>query len=237
MSGFLDGVLKPGQGAEMAVKREMEARRQNWTRPGYHYRGVGDFLLQHGTFWTGREIPEQYKHLVGVMGSCYANALAAVQADSSLRYVEGVYAVIGRDFHGHAWCIDQNDQIVEVTAPTDPGTVARTNSAEDHIPFLPVERWGYYGCAFPLAYVEAHRERYEDTQGYPLFDLNPEENRRQFRLGSDLRQQSSVGWGDEDGEEEDDTDWGEPEVPSVYRFEEHEFPVFRVPFDPNRTTL
>jgi hypothetical protein len=233
LSGFLDGVLKPGQGAEMAVKREMEQRRRTWTRPGYHYRGVGDFLLQHGKFWTGREIPERYRHLVGPDGSCYANALAAVRADSSLRYVEGVYAVIGRDFHGHAWCIDQDEQIVEVTAPTDPATVARASSAEDHIPFLPVERWAYYGCVFPLAYVEAHRARYEDTQGYPLFDLNPAENRRQF--GS--YQQSAVGWGDEDGEDEDDTDWDEPDVPSVYRFEEHEFPVFRVPFDPNRTTL
>lgn len=241
MSGFLDGVLKPGQGAEMAVKREMQARIKKWTRTGYHYRGVGDFLLQHGVFWTGRELPDKYEALKGVPGTCYETSLAAAIADPSLRYCEGVYSLVGEDFKGHAWCIDQDGEVVELTQPTDPETVSKAHSRRTRLPFLPVERWGYFGCVFPAEYVTAHRERYYDEQGYCLFDLSAYEEGTQRELSGYARH-SSVGWGDQDldDDEEDDTDWDdddEPELPSELRWQEHVFPTLKVPFDPQRTTL
>lgn len=238
MSGFLDGVLKPGQGAEIAVKREMQARMKKWDRSGYHYKGVGDFLLQHGTFWTGRELPDQYRSLVGPPGTCYETSLAAAVADPSLRYCEGVYSLVGEDFKGHAWCIDSNDEVVELTQPSDPATVSRARSARTRLPFLPVERWAYFGCIFPAEYVTAHRERYLEDQGYCLFDLSTYEESTQRQL-SGYTQQSSVGWGDQDvDDDDDDTDWDDqPELPSVLRWQDHVYPTLKVPFDPNRKTL
>lgn len=212
---FLDGVLKPGQGAELAVKRELELRRSQWTQPGYFYRGVGDFLLQHGRFWNGNRLPEQYEQYVGPMGNCYENALAAAEADRSLRYVEGVYAVVGKDFHGHAWCVNPDDRLVELTAPTDPAVVATAASAEDGTPWLLPDRWGYFGAVLNTDYVRAHRDAYADDNGLAIFDLRGVEEARQRELAMRV-------YGVDPGPNNT--------VPSHW-------PIFKRPFDPNRSTL
>jgi hypothetical protein len=74
---FLDGVLKPGDGNRLAIRRELETRVQMWDKPGYLYRGGADYILRHGAFYTGRVLPDQYAHLYGVANECFGNAAAA----------------------------------------------------------------------------------------------------------------------------------------------------------------
>lgn len=228
MSGFLDGVLKPGDGARMAVTRELEVRRKRWTRSDHHYRGVGDFLLQHGTFWNGRQIPAQYEPLTGPMASCYQNALEAAEADPTLRYVEGVYAVIGQDFHGHAWCLDADDQVVEVTVPTEPETVARMVTTNG-TPYLPVERWGYFGAVINTAYVRAHRNALMEVNGLALFDLSPVEDARQRATHKRIIEGRPA--------DENDLSYDDSEDEDMGFVNPTEWPILREPFDPHRTTL
>jgi hypothetical protein len=211
---FLDGVLKPGQGAELAVIRELELRRKQWTEPGYFYRGVGDFLLQHGRFWSGSLLPEQYEQYIGPSGNCYENALAAAEADPSLRYVEGVYAIVGKDFHGHAWCIDPDDRLVELTVPTDPAVLATLTNRE-RIPWTLPERWGYFGAVLNTGYVRAHRDAYAEENGLAMFDLRQVEEARQRELAMQV-------YGVDPG-----PDYARPS----------HWPIFKRPFDPNRSTL
>jgi hypothetical protein len=251
MTGFLDGVLKPGQGVEIAVKRELETRRKRWpqshlARPEYVYAGVGDFLLQHGQFWTGREIPERYAHLKGSSGQCYANALAAAEADPTLSYCEGLYSVIGEHFKGHAWCVDEQGGIVEVTAPTDGPTIARARAhlpgGRGQLPWLPVERWGYFGAIVNTEYVRACRDWTEqEFNEVSLFDLSRAEEISQWEIyGARPSWSSSVGWGDNDMDDEDD-DWDEDEDhdpdPPLPAYKPREYPIYRQRFDPNRTAL
>lgn len=163
--GLFDDVLKPGQGAEVAVKRELELRRSKWSRPGYHYKGGADFLLQHGKSWMGRELPEQYDHLVGPETHCFGNALAAAEADPSLRYVEGYYIAGGFGHaRNHAWCIDQDDQVVELTLGTR--DLEGAVFLGSRLPPTPPETWIYYGTVFDARFVRSHAE----SLGLPMFD-------------------------------------------------------------------
>lgn len=220
----------------------MEVRRSKWTRPDYHYKGTGDFLLQHGVFYTGRQLPDQYQALKGPEGTCYESALAAALADPSLRYVEGVYSVVGEDFKGHAWCIDQEGLVVEVTQPTDPETLSKAFSRRTRLPYLSVERWGYFGTVFPVEYVVAHRERYLDDQGYALFDLSAYEWQWQREQGHG-GPSNDVGWQPwqdrDDGHEDEDehADWDDEYQLEFTPRKPHEYPTLKVPFDPNRTAL
>lgn len=158
---FLDGILKPGEGARLACQRELEARRDRWSQPGYYYRGAGDFLLQHGRPLSGRELPDRYAHLKGAENQCFWNALAAAEASDELSYCEGVYALGNGHFTHHAWCVDPNGLVVEVTFPTDAATLARAINGRTGLPYLPLEHWLYWGAVVHHEYVRALMERNE----------------------------------------------------------------------------
>jgi hypothetical protein len=165
VSGFkFSDLIPPGEGARLALQRELEARRERWNRPGYHYRGGGDFLLQHGQFYPGRVIPDQYADLQGEPTYCFGNAAQAALARPDLQFCEGVYALNGH-FTPHAWCIDGDGGVVEVTFPTTQWAEAR--DAKTYMKFNPPERWGYWGVVFPeLEFIIWHGE----TLGMPMLD-------------------------------------------------------------------
>jgi hypothetical protein len=155
MSGFLDGVLKTGDGSRLAIQRELEFRRDRWDRPGYLYRGGADYMLRHGKFYRGRVCPDAYAHLIGASNECFDNALVAVRQEPSLRYCEGVYSTGHTWFTPHAWCVDPKGELVELTYPT----IDREMFTNDlGMPILPPERWGYWGVIFRPELIEDHLE-------------------------------------------------------------------------------
>jgi hypothetical protein len=82
---------------------------------GFHYRGAGDFLLQHARFYRPQSLPRPELH--GQAKRCFVNAaMAAINGSRTgcrLYYVEG-YATLVIPTH-HAWCADADGNVYEVT--------------------------------------------------------------------------------------------------------------------------
>lgn len=111
-------IQKPGTANTIALRRELESRRDRWEmRPGDLYRGAGDYLLRHGTFFTGRALPDAYVQHYGAPNECFNNAMEAALANPDLRYFEGLYADHS-SFTPHAWCVAPDGGVVELTWPT-----------------------------------------------------------------------------------------------------------------------
>lgn len=198
--------LQPGDAGRMALKSELESRRSQWGKPGYHYRGAGDFLLQHGEWWNGRELPEEFEPLTGETRECFANAWQAADQVPHLAYVEGVYATGDGHFTPHGWCVDTRDGgIVELTYPTKNFGNMRNRRGN---PILPPAHWSYVGVRFRLELIEWHC----NTHGLPMLDRpaadHADAGRVKAELGIDLNLQ-----------------------------EEHDWPILKVPYEPNRVDL
>jgi hypothetical protein len=175
--------IKPGQANITALRTELEFRRSEWNKPGYHYRGAGDFLLQHGRFWNGRQLPEQYLSSLNANPEgptvCFANALLGAQTHAELTYVEGMYSTGHGHFTSHAWCMDPDGGIVELNLPTDPDSIKRMVAGESGMNFLPPQSWAYCGVPFPeLKFVEWHDMRF----GLPMFDRSKTDRNYADRL-------------------------------------------------------
>lgn len=200
MSGLFGGLLKPGDAAELMLKRELERRRDAWTLPGYAYRGAGDYLLQHGRIYRGRERPSQYER--GAPNECFWNAADAAEQYPELRYCEGVYTTSNSHPTPHAWCVDADDLVVELTFPTEPE--ARENGVDGKgMPLMPTEHWIYSGVIFRPELVRWHEEVIGEVC---MFD----------RPSADADSPGSR-WLDVD--------------------QDHDFPILKVPYDPDRTSL
>lgn len=168
MSGLFESFgLKPGEGAQAALRRELERRRSLWDRTGYHYRGAGDFILQNGAFYAGRELPERYLHLAGEANECFVNSVLACTQDATLTYCEGVYSTGADHFTPHAWCVDPDGGVVEVTFPTRDLERYRPGRHFGGLSILPPPSWAYAGVLFPkLEFVAWHL----DTHGGSMLD-------------------------------------------------------------------
>src|SRR5215831_8910735 len=154
MTSFLN-LGTPAERQEAALRKALELRRDLWDREGFAYRGAGDLLLQHGKFYTGRELPDQYKHLKGTPNQCFVNALEACKSDESLTYVEGVYTIGRSHWTPHAWCLDSAGELLEVTLPTEPEVIGRGIDAGTGMKIMGLEHWSYWGAIFHPQYVEA----------------------------------------------------------------------------------
>lgn len=86
--------------------------------PGLSYAGPGDWLLTHGRFWKLGTKPIKQM----MPSRCFQNAFVlASRSKGRLRYVEGVaLSVIPLD---HAWCVDENDCVVDPTWEVGHGKV------------------------------------------------------------------------------------------------------------------
>jgi hypothetical protein len=182
---FLDGVLPdPAERVRHTLTRDLELRRSDARASakfsGYAYVGSADLLLQHGRFFTGRQLPEQYAHLYGEPGRCYLSALEAAQADPSLTYYEGVYAAFAGPPCSHAWCVAPDGGVVECAMVSDPVLLAMGHRSGSETPFLPPEHWGYWGVSFTTQLVDAHLHRNSlpmfDRSRAELLDTNDPEN-------------------------------------------------------------
>lgn len=166
--GLFDEMLgSPAARQELILRKALEMRRQRWPHSGFYYRGAGDLLLKHGKFYSGRELPEQYKHLTGPMQGCFMNAMLAAEANPSLRYCEGVYTTGGGHYTSHAWCLDPAGELLELTYPTEPERIAHGLDFHTKQPVLSPERWGYWGAVFHPEYARAVEDAYE---GHAILD-------------------------------------------------------------------
>lgn len=175
MSGLFGGaLLTPQQRQEHVMRGALELRARFWAfGDNFVYRGAGDLLLKHGTFQSGRELPEKYQPLRGGPNECFRNSLAAVEADPSLRYVEGVYSTGGGHYTTHAWCIDPSGELLELTMPTDADTLRIGLDAVTMQPVRPLEHWGYWGIVFHPDYVRAVQEAQDHMN---VLDRPPQDN-------------------------------------------------------------
>lgn len=180
---LFDGLLKPGDAAELMVKRELERRRDAWTpKPDYIYRGGGDYMLRHGRPYRGQALPDGYERMEE--NQCFWNALQMARDNPNLRYVEGVYSTSNAHPTPHAWVIDPDDKVIEVTHVT-----RDLERYHDHrgMFLMPPEHWIYHGVVFPWELADWH---YETVGEFCMFD----------RPAADARE-----WGDADFGQ--DHDW------------------------------
>lgn len=156
---IFDVIGTPQERQEKVLRRALQARIDAWDRRQpdglpYAYEGGADLLLRHGGFYTGRELPEAYLEHKGVPGRCFLNALEAAQADPTLRYCEGVYAIGDSHYTPHAWCLDPDGNLLEVSLSTKPDEIAKgVRSLDGRLPMLGIEHWGYYGAVFHVEFV------------------------------------------------------------------------------------
>lgn len=176
---FLGGIDlgTPASRNEQALRRELELRRTRKPHSGWGkvYRTGADLLLQHGTFYPGRDVPEQYRHLVGEVGSCYWNCMDAAEADPSLRYCEGITAAGGGAFLSHAWCLDPDGNVLDFTWF---GAVGQPD-AYVGLPILPYEHWSYWGVVMRPELARSQAEM-------PMLGRDPV---AEMRLGTRITEQ------------------------------------------------
>jgi hypothetical protein len=177
----------------------------------YHYKGSVDLLLQHGRFYPGRALPEEFARYRGRPNGCYGNALEAAKADPRLRYCEGVYTTGFGSPRSHGWCIAPDGGMLELTMPTAPEELTGRRAEDTHLPFLSPDHWGYFGVIFDVAFVHAHWD--DQNRGLPLFDRPPAEIDHSQR--HDHNAQTGLD----------------------FTSEPSDFPVLKVPYDPNRKEI
>jgi len=207
MTGFkFRDLIPPGEAGRMAFRRELERRVRDWDKPVYMYtyKGGADLLLQHGTFWKGAPIRDEYSHLIGAESECFSNAWRAA-SNSDLRYVEGYYSIGDGMFMPHGWCITPDGDIQDVTVTDD--AVGMT-LARSRMVIPPQEYWSYWGAVFHVDLVEDHVENH--GWDLPLLD----------RPKAELELQ---------GTPRDGRPWEYWDFTV-----NHDFPILQFPYDPDR---
>lgn len=88
----------------------------HFSHPDHDYRNIDsvwDWIRADGTVYT--EAVEAPAHLRGPLGNCFENSQLAAALDPSLTYCEGVAAFEGGAPMEHAWNIDGDGRVVDVT--------------------------------------------------------------------------------------------------------------------------
>lgn len=100
------------------------------------YVNSADFIAQHGQAYRGRRLPKGYRYRAPKQ--CFRNAYhLARQHPGRLRYVEG-YVLRYLPVH-HAWCVDEDGQVVDPTLRLTAEEAGRTE---------------YLGVTLPLELVD-----------------------------------------------------------------------------------
>lgn len=127
----------------------IQAMQQRQTCPArLVYRGISDFLIQHGRFWTPAPRPAGFARLTPAR--CFDNAFqTALASEGALRYVEG-YATGMIAVH-HAWVVWANGEVIEQTF-AEPGA----SYCGVVFPLREVLRARAFGSASVFGLVEVH---------------------------------------------------------------------------------
>lgn len=149
-------VRRAGGGGRLTIESELRRRRERFAdmfgdEGDFAYMGIGDVLERFGQRWEGGQTPDQYEHLRGPMTYCFTNSLSAAEECSDLRYFEGLY-LVGASAVNHGWCVDPNDELVELTFPIIP---SGTPVGLEQRPVDPPEKWQYIGVCIPVEYARS----------------------------------------------------------------------------------
>lgn len=154
-------IIKPGQGAQQAVQRFIEAKAAKFRFPegGDWYSCVEEMILKHGEAFTGAHLPDAYKGDVGPATHCHKNALAAALAHPELRLFTGFYSV-SVEVHEHSWCVDPDGKVVELTYPVE-NAEGKFMAKGEHVtmPWQAPEHWAYHGLELDASFVKAFEDR------------------------------------------------------------------------------
>jgi hypothetical protein len=108
-----------------------DVTRRNGLPEGYHYAGIGDFLMQHGVWYEPKPLPSRIRR--GSLKQCFYNALA-LSKRRGYTYVEGYATPDIENLYfpaHHAWNLDHDGNLID-------NTWEKTGLA-------------YFGVAFPLS--------------------------------------------------------------------------------------
>lgn len=83
---------------------------------GYHYSSIEDFVLQEGRSFEPKPLPKHIQKMQ--MKMCFMNAFQLATTYNNYKYVEG-YAS-GIIPVQHAWCVDDDGNVVDPTWVYDP---------------------------------------------------------------------------------------------------------------------
>lgn len=178
MFGGLD-LGTPDTRNEAILRRELELRRNREPVSGWgkEYPTGADLLLAHGTFRSGRELPEQYHDCLAEAGSCFWGAAECAETHG-LRYFEGLASTGGGRFMAHGWCLDA-DGVVDPT-----WAYGEIITGDTDIRAVPHDRWSYFGVEIAVELMRKH----EDL-GFPMLGRDPVELvvRNERQRGLDLQ--------------------------------------------------
>jgi hypothetical protein len=122
--------MTPGFAITQWLTMLRDCCRGNGLPEGYHYAGIGDFLLQHAVWYEPKALPGRIRR--GMPRQCFHNSLG-LSLRLGYTYVEG-YALPDLEnlyFPAHhAWNLDRNENLID-------STWDKTGLA-------------YFGVAFPL---------------------------------------------------------------------------------------
>lgn len=97
---------------EWIVKiRKTRTKPKTRTGDEFHYAGMEDYLLRHGTWYDVQPLPAWVPP--GVPSMCYGNAINLVDMRKGLRYVEGL--AMNMIPIQHAWNIDPKGRLIDNT--------------------------------------------------------------------------------------------------------------------------
>lgn len=101
---------------KLMVQAEERRKASSSLRPGAVYRSPEELLLELGRRWTWRPLSRDWSPMSrwGLERACFANSVLGAILHRDLRYVEG-FAYAGTIPIHHAWCVDQNDVVVDFT--------------------------------------------------------------------------------------------------------------------------
>lgn len=162
--------ITPGHGSRYALERSLRARADDDR--------FAKYMLDHGTWFQGRKLPDKYESLRGPMRACHMNSLTlALAYPDAFHYWTGIYSVAPRRdtlrWVTHSWLTDDDGGLVEVTFPTAQrfggGGFLSESGEASAIPWMPPEHWAYVGCEFDPDFIRCFDEHW----GLPVFDPVP----------------------------------------------------------------
>jgi len=119
----------------MHYGRKAERRAQ-----GFAFSCIEEYLLLRGRLWNREDWRKPFGFAMMTPKQCFDNAYWLASSRVGLRYVEGYATSVIPILH--AWCVDGNDQVIDLTW--------REFSHTNEVP-------SYFGAVFPLATVKACR--------------------------------------------------------------------------------
>jgi hypothetical protein len=128
------------QDFDVLLQRKLEREQDAFNSSGEFAQTQGmvtksEWLMKHGRFFAPRRLPAGYRH--GTLKECYSNS-SQLAIKRGLTYCEGLLLSSAGNLLPHAWCLDGDQRLLEVTLK-EPGR-------------------SYFGVAFSTSFLQSHEQ-------------------------------------------------------------------------------